>query len=104
MDDDASITKERSRVGYSREEEVEIADLEAGGVESRIIYLAMLASEIADLTSRGLLRSCTRALVGVCYVVRIEMAAGCCAVSVFRDGVDVDVVGFVRSVTENIKG
>ena len=32
------------------------------------------------------------------------MATGCCAVSVFRDGVDVDVVGFVRLVTENIKG
>ena len=104
MDNNASIPKERRGVGYSREEEVAIADLEAGSAESRSVNFAMLASEVADLASRGLLWACTRACVGVCYVVRVEMATSCCTIAVFRDWVDVDVIGFKWSATEDTVG
>ena len=93
MDDDASVAKEGIGVGNSRKEEVEVADLEARDIESCGVYFAVLARQIPDLASRCQLGSRTSTLVGVCYVVWIEMAAGCCAIAVFGDGVDVDVVG-----------
>ena len=93
MNDDASVAEECSGVWYRGEEEVKVLDLEATGCEGSGVYLAMLASQIAELTSRGYIGSAARAFVGVSDIVGVQVPSGCGAIAVFRNRVDVDVIG-----------
>ena len=89
MDDDASVAKECRGVRNSREEDVRVLGHVAWGWKRSGINFAVLASEVTDLTGVWLLR---RAFVGVGDVVRVEMATCCCAIAIFGNGVDVNVV------------